>query len=529
MSALDELLERLTKAPAEIKAQVIADVLERTKAMPWIPNMGPQTQAYFHPAKILLYGGAGGGGKTDLIVGLAYTAHERSLMLRRKYADLGGLLDRAKQIHGSKQGFNGSPPPRLTFQREDKECIIDFVGNQHLGDEQSQQGKPYDFKAVDEATQFLETQIRFHLGWLRSATPGQRTRMIMASNPPIDSNGDWVIGFFRPWLDLTHPNPAKPGELRWYVRTPDDTDLEVDRPGFHDLPGAPRPVEAVSRSFIPALLKDNPYLVNTDYGAQLDALPEPIRSAVRDGNFMATRKDVDNQMIPTAWIQAAQARWTERHPEGFAMTALAADIAQGGADATTIAARYGGWFAPLVSQPGVKTPGGLEVMQMIVGVRRDACPVILDGGGGFAGATKEKLVENGIDPVIYKGSEAVRGKRDKSGILGFANKRSYAYWRLREELDPEQDGGSGVALPPDPAILSELAAPTFEVVTIGGLSCIKAETKDDVKAKLGKSPDNGDAIVMCFCEGERIALRMKGKLRRDLPTKSQRGYSHLKG
>jgi hypothetical protein len=89
------------------------------RGLPWIPNAGPQTQAYFHPAKVLLYGGAGGGGKTDLSIGLAYTAHERSLMLRRKYADLGGLLDRAKQIHGSTNGFNRSPPPRLTFSRGD--------------------------------------------------------------------------------------------------------------------------------------------------------------------------------------------------------------------------------------------------------------------------------------------------------------------------------------------------------------------------------------------------------------------------
>jgi hypothetical protein len=193
--------------------------------------------------------------------------------------------------------------------------MIDFAGNQHLGDEQSQQGKPYDLKCIDEATQFLEAQIRFHLGWLRSATPGQRTRMIMASNPPIDSNGDWVIGFFRPWLDVTHPNPAKPGELRWFIRAPDDSgDLEVDGPGLYEPPGALRPIEATSRSFIPALLKDNPYLINTDYGAQLDGLPEPLRSAVRDGNFMATRKDADNQVIPTAWIQAAQARWTPARP-----------------------------------------------------------------------------------------------------------------------------------------------------------------------------------------------------------------------
>jgi hypothetical protein len=112
----------------------------------------------------------------------------------------------------------------------------------------------------------------------------------------------------------------------------------------------------------------------------------------------------------------------------------------------------------------------------------------------------------------------VRGKRDRSGVLGFANKRSWAYWHLREELDPEQDGGSAVALPPDPELMSELSAPTFETKTIAGLLCIKVETKDDVKKKLGKSPDKADAVAMSLAEGDRIVLKQKKRGRKDLPT-----------
>ena len=208
-------------------------------------------------------------------------------------------MDRALEIHGSRKGFNGSPPPRLVTA-DDR--IIQFAGCQHSGDEQDWQGQPFDLKVFDEAVQFLETQIRLHLGWLRSVDPGQRCRAILATNPPIDAAGDWIIGMFRPWLDLTHPNPAEPGELRYYI-VDSGKDYEVD---------GPEPIERdgevhvpLSRTFIPAALKDNPYLVRTGYQKTLDALPEPLRSAVRDGNFMAARQDQENQVIPLDWWLAA--------------------------------------------------------------------------------------------------------------------------------------------------------------------------------------------------------------------------------
>jgi hypothetical protein len=80
-----------------------------------------------------------------------------------------------------------------------------------------------------------------------------------------------------------------------------------------------------------------PFLVNTNYQANLDGLPEPLRSAVRDGNFMAARQDADFQVIPTQWIIEAQARWKPDGYKSFHMTAMAFDPAGGGADAAELA------------------------------------------------------------------------------------------------------------------------------------------------------------------------------------------------
>jgi hypothetical protein len=515
---LDEILQRLGAMPeAERKALHAARAADTSK---WIPNQGPQTDAYFSPADVLLYGGQGGGGKSDLGIGLAFTAHRRSLILRRKYANLGSLTERAIEINGSRDGYNGSPPPLL---RTADGRYIQFAGNQHLGDEQDWQGQPFDFKMFDEAVQFLELQVRFHLGWLRSTTEGQRTRALLATNPPIDSDGDWIIGMFRPWLDITHPNPAKHGELRWFVTAPDGSDLEVDGPQPIKLPGADSVAHPMSRSFIAAALKDNPYLIDTGYQKQLDGLPEPLRSAVRDGNFMASRQDADFQVIPTDWIVQAQARWTADGGKDTIMTAMGFDPAGGGSDAAELAYRHGGWYGPIVTAKGEETADGSASAATIVKHRRGNAPVIIDCGGGYGGAVTLRLKDNDIPHVRFVGAEAST-KHTKDGSLKFANKRAEAMWKFREELDPDQEGGSVIALPPDPELRADLAAPTYTV----GARGILIESKDELRKRLGRSTGKGDAVIMALSTGEMAVKRFAARKAGALQATANMGYSGLK-
>lgn len=516
---LDEILARLGAMPeVERKALHAARAADTSK---WIPNQGPQTDAYFSQADVLLYGGQGGGGKSDLGIGLAFTAHRRSLILRRKYANLGSLTERAIEINGSRDGFNGSPPPLL---RTADGRYIQFAGNQHLGDEQDWQGQPFDFKMFDEAVQFLELQVRFHLGWLRSTTEGQRTRALLATNPPIDSDGDWIIGMFRPWLDITHPHPAKHGELRWFVTAPDGSDLEVDGPEPIQLPGADSVAHPMSRSFIAAALKDNPYLIDTGYQKQLDGLPEPLRSAVRDGNFMAARQDADFQVIPTDWIVQAQARWTPDGGKDTIMTAMGFDPAGGGSDAAELAYRHGGWYGPIITAKGEETADGSAAAATIVKHRRGNAPVIVDCGGGYGGAVTLRLKDNDIPHVRFVGGEGST-KNTKDGALKFANKRAEAMWKFREELDPDQEGGSVIALPPDPELRADLAAPTYSVSARG----ILIESKDELRKRLGRSTGKGDAVIMALSTGDMAVKKIAARKGNGLQQTANMGYSNLKG
>lgn len=518
MSLLEELIGKLGALPEADKKSAVDAAVAATAGMKWIPNPGPQTLAYFCPADVLLYGGQGGGGKSDLGLGLAFTAHKRSLIMRRKYANLSALTERAISINGSRSGFNGSPPPLL---RTDDGRYIQFAGNQHAGDEEDWQGHAFDLKYFDEATQFLESQIRFHLGWLRSTEEGQRVRAVLGTNPPINADGDWIIGMFRPWLDITHPKPAKHGELRWFVTAPDGEDLEVDGPETVQLPGADKPSRPMSRTFIPAALRDNPFLINTNYQANLDGLPEPLRSAVRDGNFMAARQDAEFQVIPAQWLIEAQARWKADGFKDYAMTAMAFDPAGGGADAAELATRHGGWYAPLVTTKGEETADGSKAAGLIISHRRDAAPVVVDVGGGYGGAVTLRLKDNGVPHVGFNGASAGMG-HTIDGQLKFANKRAEAWWRFREALNPDQQGGSCIALPPDPELRADLAAPTYEVTARG----LQIESKDDLRKRLGRSPGKGDAAVMCLSEGNAAVKRNLNSSSRQ--TTANLGHSHMK-
>ena len=518
--SLDELAEKVGALPKEARDELVKNAYEFTSGMKWIPQPGPQTESYYSEADILLYGGTAGSGKSDLILGIASTVQKRSLIMRQQYNDLDFLTTRAIEMQGSRLGFNGSNPPSL---RTADGRFIQWTGAKKEG----WMGTPFDFKAFDEAVQIPEDVIRFHLGWLRTAEAGLRTRAILTTNPPTDSTGDWIIPMFGPWLDLTHPDPAKPGELRWYCMDPDGKDFPVPGPEPYLFPGQPRPVTPMSRTFIPAKLADNVYYARGDYGAKLDAMPEPYRSAYRDGNFMAFRQDQENQVLPVDWVMAAQKRWEPGVPRDMTMTAMGVDVGAGGKDRVVLAPRYGEWFAPLITVAGKDAPDGSAQAALITKHRRDSCAVVVDVGGGYGGDCVGRLKDNGMTPIKFNGSEGSAARtKDGSGRI-FVNKRAEAYWRFREALNPDQPGGSIIALPDDAELRSELTAVTF----IPDILKVQIESKIDVKKRLGRSPDKADAVVMAFAPGDVGARRMKtygSSGGNERPTRANIGYSDIK-
>lgn len=510
-SALEDIIKSLSALPENEKADIIAAAERASSGLLFVPNPGPQTDAYFSEADETFYGGAAGGGKSALICGLAVDLFSHSHLFRRESTQLRGLVNETKRIVGHSDGLNNQDKVWTLPNGR----VIEFAGVKDEDDKEKWQGRAAPLKAFDEITQFTETQYRYIIGWNRSST-GERCRVVATGNPPSTAEGAWVIAYWRPWLDPTHPNPAKPGELRWFT-TIDGKDHEV--PADYIGPKGERPR---SRTFILSRLEDNPDLMETGYSAVIEGMPEPLRTMMREGRFDVGQQDDEWQVIPSEWIRAAQGRWKEDGYRGLRMTAVAVDVAQGGQDDTTLAPRYGAWFAAPIVKKGSETPDAPSVAGLVTMHRRDGAAVIIDLGGGYGGGAVSYLKDNGVSVAGFNGANASTARTvDRS--LSFYNKRAEAWWRLREALDPSMEGGSPVALPPDPYLVADLTAPRWKLTPRG----IQIEEKADIRKRIGRSPDRGDAVVMCWSEGQALAEKKQRGAGAAQP-KVLLGYSHMK-
>lgn len=490
---LQDILAALDGLPPEQRAAVEREAVAATSGFVWVPNPGPQTQCYYTEADETLFGGEPGGGKSQVGIGLALTSHERSLLLRRTNKEASKFVGEIEEILGTRDGFNGQRDEWRLPGRH-----IDIGGVQHEDDKQKYKGDPHDLIFFDELTDFSESQFMFITQWNRSTTKGQRCRVVASSNGPSDAGGLWVVGRWAAWLDPTHANPAQSGEVRWYLVDDSGREVEVDGPGPYQVLG--RSVRATSRTFIRSRLVDNPDLAETNYGSRLMNQSGDNRKAYALGDFTVGLEDAPNQAIPTDWVMQAIDRWQAVPPPGVPMCSLGVDVAQGGNDDTVIAVRHDSWFARLMSKPGKETKTGDDVAGFVTSKRRDGCAVVIDVGGGWGAEAYGNLKANDVDVVAYMGVKASKG-RSADRQLTFRNIRTEAYWRFREALNPNQPGGSQVALPDDRVLIADLCAPTYEVQSNG----LILESKESVVERLRRSPDRGDAVVMCWYSGAKAS------------------------
>jgi len=319
----------------------------------------------------------------------------------------------------------------------------------------------------------------------------------------MNAEGEWVIQRWGPWLNKNHPNPADPGELRWYAVVDGvDTPVADGKPFKHNG----ELIKPQSRTFIPSHVEDNPFLMSTGYKAQLQSLPEPLRSQMLKGDFTAGKDDNIWQVIPTAWVEAAMARWTENGKTGQ-MDSVGVDVARGGSDKTIISTRYGTWFDHLKTFPGSDTPNGQIVAGLIISVVRDAAPIHIDITG-VGGSPYDHLNENGLQVIAINNAstEGLDGQYDKaSQKLRFRNMRAFLMWRFREALEPEK--GENYALPPDSELKADLCAPRWKMTASG----IQIELKEEVKKRIGRSPDKGEAVILASIN----TVKMKQQHKKD--------------
>jgi len=117
--------------------------------------------------------------------------------------------------------------------------------------------------------------------------------------------------------------------------------------------------------------------------------------------------------------------------------------------------------------------------------------MFIDRGGGSG--MYDRLVEMGFGRrarLINFGGKAMDTDRYK-------NRRSEMWDGIREWLDSEEE----VELPDSDALQADLTAPGFKYTST---TQKQLEPKTDIKKRIGKSPDEGDALALTFAEPVQI-------------------------
>lgn len=226
--------------------------------------------------------------------------------------------------------------------------------------------------------------------------------------------------------------------------------------------------------------------------------------------------DSPESLVQRAWLDAAAEKWKsgalEEQAQGSGWTA-ALDPARYGADKTALCLREGAivrrlvtwgqvstmetaglvvhhlreWNAPLWKPAPVAAPG-MPPFQNVMGTRqwhRCTTRLLVDEIGVGSGIV-DRLSEQGY-PV--EGFNSSRTPTAPAASTLYLNRRAEAYWALRRLLEAGK-----IALPRDEQLCEELTATQWRPNSTGK---IQIEAKDDLKARLGRSPDKADAVAMC--------------------------------
>ena len=79
---------------------------------------------------------------------------------------------------------------------------------------------------------------------------------------------------------------------------------------------------------------------------------------------------------------------------------------------------------------------------------------------------------------------------------------AYLFWAIRDWINPANK--TGAALPPNDELMEELTEIRYKFQSTGK---IIIEPKDDIKKRLGRSPDYADALANTFYPDERVTTK----------------------
>jgi len=203
------------------------------------------------------------------------------------------------------------------------------------------------------------------------------------------------------------------------------------------------------------------------------------------GEFPEGGEDV---LIPLSWAEAALKRPVGDEMQGAIV--MGVDVARFGSDRTAfcirdkVAIRH---IEKHVKLSTMETAGRVKALAARWRIKPENIHIDDTGVGG--GVT-DRLRELGlkVDGVKF-GAAAVESEK-------FADVRAEMYWAMREAVRPDSEHPIGIALATDSQnVVQEISTSRYGYTSRGQ---IRIESKDDIRKRLGRSPDLADAAALTF-------------------------------
>ena len=268
-------LQDTEQSRESVTDQVDFDAVPKDREIIFEPNPGPQTEFLSSSEREVLYGGAAGGGKSYGLLAdpMRYFANKNfnGLILRRTNDELRELIWKSQELYPKAY-------PGAKWQEKKSQWVFPSGAKlwmtylEREEDVLRYQGQAFSYIAFDELTQHATP---FAWNYMRSrlrTTDPELPIFMRATSNPGGPGHSWVKRMF---IDPSPSNKA-------FAATDIDSGDVLSYPEGHEKHGRP----LFFRRFIPATLKDNPYLYSEgNYEANLLSLPEMQRRQLLEGDW----------------------------------------------------------------------------------------------------------------------------------------------------------------------------------------------------------------------------------------------------
>lgn len=199
-----------------------------------------------------------------------------------------------------------------------------------------------------------------------------------------------------------------------------------------------------------------------------------------------------NALLSVEEVEAAMKREPQAGSYEWAEARLGVDVARYGDDRTVIFPRQGlAAFQPAVMRHARGSAVSVDIANRVMGMMNEfkADQAFTDDTGGWAAGAVDVMRTAGRSPYGVQFHHSSPNQR-------FANMRAQMWMDMADWIK-----GKG-CLPRIPEMIAELTAPTY----FFNNGKFQIEAKDQVKKRLGRSPDLADALALTFALPDRPAM-----------------------